>query len=173
MTHGISFMNQHKLFFPKLVKQLGLQWDSRANNKGFTLVELIVVTAILGILASLSIAAYNSYVIKAKNSRAIADIRTLSNEVTAYSADNGGNNPVDLNIIKRGNLLDPWERPYVYTDIAGGGIALQGPFLSMLNKDFDIYSKGENNLSAIAFGVAGNNDDIVRSNDGAFVGLRP
>jgi len=41
-----------------------------------------------------------------------------------------------------------------------------------LNRDFDIYSKGVDGAGSPTGGDPGNKDDIVRSNDGAFVGLR-
>lgn len=52
------------------------------ENKGFTLVELIVVIAILGILAAVAVPAYSGYVQKAKDA---ADLQTLDAVKTAVS----------------------------------------------------------------------------------------
>ncbi|MGL5979022.1 MAG: type IV pilin protein [Erysipelotrichaceae bacterium] len=53
------------------------------NKKGFTLVELIVVIAILGVLAVIMVPAFTGYVAKAKDASAKADVKSWC---TAYQA---------------------------------------------------------------------------------------
>ena len=60
----------------------------RKNNKGFTLVELMIVIAIVGILAAIAIPNFLSYQKKAKTLEAksiLGDIRTMEE---AYRAEN-------------------------------------------------------------------------------------
>jgi prepilin-type N-terminal cleavage/methylation domain-containing protein len=167
MTHDGYIMIFYKLCF--LTKPR--RYDRASNNKAFTLVELIVVVALIGVLATVAIPAYNTYIDKSKTSRAMADIRTLGTEISGHYIDKG-KNPDSLSDINRGGFLDPWKRPYVYTNIATGGTPLVGPFSKTLNQTFDIYSKGVNGLSATAYGDPSNKDDIVNFNDSTYVGLR-
>lgn len=142
------------------------------SNRGFTLIELIVVTAILGVLALMAIPAYNSYVTSSKNARAEGDIRALENDVTAYLVDRG-TLPNSLNDIGRGALRDPWGNPYEYYNFAvGGKTPLQDLGLHDLNTEFDLYSKGPDGASASDYSDPTSVDDIVRSGDGGYVGYR-
>jgi general secretion pathway protein G len=44
-------------------------------------------------------------------------------------------------------------------------------FLVPLNTDYDLYSRGKNGLSQSSIASAVSLDDVVRANDGAFLGL--
>jgi type IV pilus assembly protein PilE len=70
----------------------------RYNNKGITLLELLVVIGIVGILAAIAIPSYNSYMVRARR----ADAKTILEQVRAaqemwraergtYAVDGGGN----------------------------------------------------------------------------------
>ena len=56
------------------------------NRKGFTLLELIVVIAIISILAVIALPSFTSALKKARDSRKVADLRTVQSEISAYTA---------------------------------------------------------------------------------------
>ncbi|MBT8119356.1 MAG: type IV pilin protein [Gammaproteobacteria bacterium] len=58
------------------------------NNKGFTLVELMIVIAIIGILAAVAYPAYTSSVKKANRADAIDSLLTLASRMEEYYMNN-------------------------------------------------------------------------------------
>ena len=59
------------------------------NRKGFTLVELVVVIAILGILAGIAIPRFMSATETARGAKTVADLRTLESAAVMYYAKTG------------------------------------------------------------------------------------
>ena len=70
------------------------------NKKGFTLVELVVVIAILGILAGIAIPRFMDATATARGAKIVADLRTIDSAVSMYYAKKGdyptigGTNPL-------------------------------------------------------------------------------
>ena len=60
----------------------------RNNKKGFTLIELLIVVAIIAILAAIAIPNFIQAQIRAKVTRAKADIRSLATGLESYFVDN-------------------------------------------------------------------------------------
>jgi general secretion pathway protein G len=141
---------------------------------GFTLIELMVAVAIVALLASIAIPSYAEFVYKAQVARTISEIQALQSEITGfyYGTDRY---PDDLSEIGRDGTLDPWGNPYVYLNIAdkkpGAGALRKDRNLVPVNSDYDLYSIGRDKQTATAFTSGPAQDDVVRANDGGFVGL--
>ena len=58
------------------------------TQHGFTLIELVVVIAILGILAGIAIPRFMDAQATARGSRILADMRTLESALTMYTVNN-------------------------------------------------------------------------------------
>jgi len=68
------------------------------KNEGFTLIELMIVIAIIGILAAIAIPQFSAYRIRSYNSAADADLRNAATAQEAYYVDKQTytNAPTDL-----------------------------------------------------------------------------
>lgn len=62
---------------------------SRGTERGFTLVELMVVVAVIGVLATIAIPLYTNVQARGRLAKAQADSRTLASAVSVYGAHMG------------------------------------------------------------------------------------
>jgi type II secretion system protein G len=63
-------------------------WAKNKQQSGFTIVELLIVIVVIGILAAITIVAYNSVQVKARDSTRIAKVKSISKAIELYRADN-------------------------------------------------------------------------------------
>lgn len=62
---------------------------SQIKQKGFTIVELLIVIVVIGILAAISIVAYNNVTQKARDDQRLTNARNVVNALSSYHAENG------------------------------------------------------------------------------------
>lgn len=60
---------------------------SQAKQKGFTIVELLIVIVVIAILAAISIVAYNGVTQRARDNERQSDARNIVNAVSAYNSE--------------------------------------------------------------------------------------
>ncbi len=59
----------------------------KINQKGFTLIELMIVVAIIGILAAIAIPQFAKYRARAQNTAALSDVRNVRTDFEGYYAE--------------------------------------------------------------------------------------
>ena len=66
----------------------------KANiNKGFTLIELLVVIAIIGLLSSIMTASFSSVRVKARDTKRVAEMRSIEKAINIYALNTNGSVP--------------------------------------------------------------------------------
>ena len=94
---------------------------SLSHADGFSLIELMLAVAIVGVLAALAIPNYVGFLEKARIARTISELHGLAKEIQGF-AWSAGTYPNSLADVGRSTLLDPWGTPYQYYRINCGTV---------------------------------------------------
>ena len=141
------------------------------RDRGFTLIEVLTVVALVGVLTLVALPSYTSHKNKVLSLRAAQEIAAMSSSASNYWNDARAY-PTNLADIGMAGKTDPWGRPYVYYNIAanGRGGARKDHALNPINTDFDLYSVGPDGKTKPQVSQKDSLDDVIRANNGAFVG---
>lgn len=151
----------------------------KANShlqRAFTLIELIVAMAIIGVLAVVAVPIYSDYIDSVRVVQAVSDIGAIATSLITYQISTG-KFPASLAEVGAQNYLDPWKNPYQYlnlsdpSDKSSKGKARKDHSLVPINSDFDLYSTGKDGKSVSPLTAKASRDDIVRANNGRYIGL--
>lgn len=142
---------------------------------GFTLLEIMIGVAILAVLAAIAIPNYIGYKERARLNDTIAEIKEMGYRIDLYAMENDVY-PPDLATVNLDDREDKWGNKYEYfrMEYDSKGKLLPGSRkdknLHPLNTDYDLYSKGPDGKTNLPLTAAASHDDIVRGNNGSFVG---
>ena len=99
----------------------GLFKELARSEGGFTLIEIILVTVIIAILAATVVVSYSGITTDAKIRTALSDIRSYQDVLERYALEHDDRYPKTLDELASGAKKyvkeinsDPWGNPYVY-----------------------------------------------------------
>ena len=142
------------------------------SGGGFTLIEAMIVVALLAVLLAVALPMYESYRERARVRMAAQQIAAMAGVIQRFALERRAL-PDSLAEVDLGGRLDPWGRPYRYYNVEahGRGGARKDRRLNPLNTDFDLYSLGHDGKTKPQISQKDSVDDVIRASNGRFVGL--
>jgi prepilin-type N-terminal cleavage/methylation domain-containing protein len=144
---------------------------------GFTLIELMIVMAIISVLATIGYFKYSAFIEQTKVTKAIAEVKEIARMIDEFK-DLNGRYPENLDELGRGTFKDPWGNPYQYVNIAEDDKkgsdkqkARRDRNQKPINTYYDLWSIGADGDYQQQVNGAKSRDDIIYAWDGDFVGL--
>ncbi|MGO5337802.1 type II secretion system protein [Bilifractor sp. LCP19S3_H10] len=111
----------------------------KQNKKGFTLAELLIVVAIIGVLVAISIPIFSKQLEKARDATSVANLRSAYSQAMSYVIEYNGNIP--------SNYFTPADNPNI---ILYGGPDYGGNITAVRIKGVYLHSSSANNWSGMA-----------------------
>ena len=155
----------------------------RKSGSGFTAIEILIALAIISVILAIGLPTYSEHRKRVLIAEAAKDIVLISQRLEKYHSFNY-RYPEYLDDMGL-DMQDPWGNDYQYLNLAdvdpdsgtvqAGG---KGPKptprkkqnLKPLNTGYDLFSMGEDGVYMSNVSHKTSLDDIIRADDGAFVG---
>lgn len=143
--------------------------------QGMGLLDLMLAVIIASLLAAVAVPAYGLFVERARVAQAVTNLQTITVEIDRFKYQNNNRLPNSLDELSTDIPVDPWGGAYQYRIVDVSRRELNSyrrdGRLTTLNSDFDLYSMGADGASRKPLSATASRDDIVRANNGAFIGL--
>lgn len=145
------------------------------QNKGFTLIEILIACTILATLTAIAMPVAAKFLATSKESQAIDDLRQIEKVLSLFEVEHGRlpDNLTEAEI----HLTDPWGTAYQYILIEGKPLSGKGKVsprkdksLHPLNADYDLWSNGADGNTTLSLTAKVSHDDIIRAGSGSFFG---
>ncbi len=142
------------------------------RQRGFTLIETMMMVAVLGVLVGIAMPLYHTYRDRVRSRMAAQEVGAMAGVIQRFELDRRAF-PASLDQVGLSAKLDPWGRPYVYYNVEanGRGGARKDRRLNPLNTDFDLYSLGPDGKTKPQVTQRDSVDDIIRASNGRYVGV--
>ncbi len=143
------------------------------KRRGFTLVELVIVMTLMGLVTAVALPGYNDFLDERNNAEAAKDIMLIDQAIHRYWVDML-EFPPSLAAVGMDGMEDPWGNAYIYykfDENTKKADKRKDKNLNPVNAFYDLYSMGKDEDTHRNFGSNTGKDDIVRANDGRYIGL--
>lgn len=100
-------------------KQINTHFPPTASQSGFTIVELLIVIVVIGILAAITIVAYNGIQERARASSVTSALGQANRKLAVYQVDSPDTFPADKTALEAIGIKDTSTVSYQYTRTAG------------------------------------------------------
>jgi prepilin-type N-terminal cleavage/methylation domain-containing protein len=121
-----SMIHRHKMLARSLLRLRTMNTQRHSTSRGFSLVELLIVCAVIGLIAAIAIPNLVNAIQRGRQSRSVGDLRGLATAVAMYQQDYAkfpvasswgpieDIEPYVLAYMGSMSRIDGWQRPFMY-----------------------------------------------------------